>query len=116
MREHTAVGDRILSAAPELSGVAALVRASHERYDGRGYPDRLMGEEIPLGARIVSVCDAYHAMTSDRPYQAAVAPDEALGEIQRCSGRQFDPLVVDAFTRLVAARVGAVAPYPNVNA
>jgi two-component system cell cycle response regulator len=105
MREHTVVGDRILSAAPALQGVARLVRASHERYDGRGYPDRLMGEEIPLGARIVTVCDTFNAMTTDRPYAPAVSPDEALAEIERCSGRQFDPMVVDAFVRLLSARV-----------
>jgi two-component system cell cycle response regulator len=105
MREHTVVGDRILSAAPALQGVARLVRASHERYDGRGYPDRLMGEEIPLGARIVTVCDTFNAMTTDRPYAPAVSAEDALEEIERCSGRQFDPMVVDAFSRLLASRV-----------
>jgi two-component system cell cycle response regulator len=105
MREHTLVGDRILSAAPALQGVARLVRSSHERYDGRGYPDRLMGEEIPLGARIVTVCDSFNAMTTDRPYRPAVSAEEALEEIERCSGRQFDPMVVDAFTRLVGPRL-----------
>jgi diguanylate cyclase (GGDEF)-like protein len=105
MRQHTLVGDRIVSAAPALRGVARLVRASHERYDGMGYPDRLMGEEIPLGARIVTVCDAFNAMTSDRPYRPAVSPAEALEEIERCSGRQFDPMVVDAFSRVVGATV-----------
>jgi two-component system cell cycle response regulator len=109
MRQHTLVGDRIISAAPALQGVARLVRSSHERYDGRGYPDRLMGEEIPLGARIVTVCDAYHAMTSDRPYRAAVSPAEALEELERCAGRQFDPAVVDAFVRTVAPRAAPVA-------
>jgi diguanylate cyclase (GGDEF)-like protein len=106
MREHTIVGDRILSAAPALQGVARLVRSSHERYDGRGYPDRLMGEEIPLGARIVAVCDSFHAMTTDRPYRPAVAAQDAIDELQRCAGRQFDPMVVQAFTRLIAAGLG----------
>jgi two-component system cell cycle response regulator len=105
MRQHTVVGDRIVSAAPALQGVARLVRSSHERFDGMGYPDRLMGEEIPLGARIVTVCDAYNAMTSQRPYRAAVSTGEALEEIERCSGRQFDPMVVDAFTRVVGAEL-----------
>jgi two-component system, cell cycle response regulator len=110
MREHTVVGDRIISAAPALTGVAKLVRASHERYDGRGYPDRLMGEEIPLGARIVTVCDAFHAMTSDRPYRPAVALREAIEELRRCAGQQFDPVVVDAFERAVTgARAAAEA-------
>jgi two-component system, cell cycle response regulator len=101
MRQHTIVGDRILSAAPALEPVAKLVRASHERYDGQGYPDRLAGDDIPLGARIVSVCDAYHAMTSDRPYRKAMAMQSALLELRRCSGMQFDPDVVKAFCALV---------------
>ncbi|MEA2422570.1 MAG: hypothetical protein QOF55_1669 [Thermoleophilaceae bacterium] len=101
MREHTIVGDRILSAAPALEGVAKLVRASHERFDGQGYPDQLKGEEIPLGARIVAVCDAFDAMTSDRPYRPAIALKEALEELRRCTGQQFDPRVVQAFTRVV---------------
>jgi diguanylate cyclase (GGDEF)-like protein len=110
MREHTIVGDRILSAAPALEGVAKLVRSSHERYDGHGYPDRLMGEEIPLGARIVSVCDAFHAMTSERPYRPAVAVDDALAELRRCAGRQFDPVVVEAFVRVAGRVRPAVTP------
>jgi diguanylate cyclase (GGDEF)-like protein len=130
MREHTIVGDRILSAAPALEGVARLVRASHERYDGRGYPDQLRGEEIPLGARIVTVCDAFNAMTSDRPYRPALGAQDALDELHRCAGRQFDPAVVRAFALIVsgiggrkpdeelgawAATVPAPA-YPNVKA
>ena len=103
MREHTAAGDRILSAAPALQNVARLVRASHERYDGRGYPDRLMGEEIPLGARIVAVCDAYHAMTTDRPYRSAMTRENALEELHRWAGRQFDPEVVSVFAALIEA-------------
>jgi two-component system cell cycle response regulator len=75
------------------------VRASHEHYDGNGYPDGLRGHEIPLGARIVSVCDAYDAMTSDRPYQARLTHEEALAELRRCAGGQFDPDVVEAFCR-----------------
>jgi HD-GYP domain-containing protein (c-di-GMP phosphodiesterase class II) len=86
--------------------VARLVRSSHERYDGRGYPDRLMGDEIPLGARIVAVCDSFHAMTTDRPYRPAISHQEALDELHRCAGQQFDPMVVEAFTRLVAERAG----------
>jgi len=101
MRQHTIVGDRILSAAPALEPVAKLVRASHERYDGHGYPDKLAGDDIPLGARIVAVCDAYHAMTSDRPYRRAMPPQNALMELRRCAGLQFDPDVVKAFCALV---------------
>jgi HD-GYP domain-containing protein (c-di-GMP phosphodiesterase class II) len=102
MRQHTIVGDRILSAAPALEPVAKLVRASHERYDGNGYPDRLAGDDIPLGARIVAVCDAFHAMTSDRPYRRAIPMQNALLELRRCSGLQFDPDVVTAFCAVVA--------------
>ena len=73
------------------------MRSTHERWDGAGYPDNLVGEEIPLGARIISVCDAYDAMVSDRPYRAAMSPADALAELLHCAGRQFDPTVVDAF-------------------
>ena len=97
MRQHTIAGDRILSAAPALEPVAKLVRASHEHYDGNGYPDRLAGDDIPLGARIVAVCDAFHAMTSDRPYRRAVPMTHAIDELRRCAGMQFDPDVVRAF-------------------
>jgi diguanylate cyclase (GGDEF)-like protein len=107
MREHTVVGDRILSAAPALEDAAKLVRASHERYDGNGYPDRLRGEEIPLGSRIVAVCDAFHAMTSERPYRPAQSMYEALDELHRCAGAQFDPKVVNAFTAILTRARGA---------
>jgi diguanylate cyclase (GGDEF)-like protein len=103
MRRHTLIGERILSAAPALAGVARLVRSSHERFDGTGYPDGLSGEKIPLGSRIVAVCDAYDAMTSRRPYRSSLPPDEAIGELRRCAGSQFDPRVVDAFARVVEA-------------
>jgi two-component system, cell cycle response regulator len=97
MRQHTLVGERILAAAPALAGVARLVRLSHERWDGTGYPDRLAGEEIPVGARIIAVCDAYDAITSDRAYAAARSHDEAIEELRSCAGGQFDATVVDAF-------------------
>jgi two-component system, cell cycle response regulator len=109
MREHTIVGDRILSAAPALEDTAELVRASHERFDGTGYPDRLRGEEIPLGARIVAVCDAFEAMTSERPYRPALSVREALDELRRCAGAQFDPTVVSVFTAIASSTRGAVA-------
>src|SRR4051794_26291311 len=106
---HTVIGERILGAAIALRPVATLVRASHEHYDGNGYPDGLRGEEIPLGARIVSVCDAYDAMTSDRPYQRALDPDAALAELRRCAGTQFDPAVVEAFCRVNAIQTADAA-------
>jgi HD-GYP domain-containing protein (c-di-GMP phosphodiesterase class II) len=100
MRRHTIVGERILAAAPALRPVASLVRFSHEHWDGSGYPDGLVGEEIPLGARIIAVCDSFHAMITDRPYRAAVSEEQALAEVQRCRDRQFDPRVVDTFAAL----------------
>jgi diguanylate cyclase (GGDEF)-like protein len=97
IRQHTIIGERILAVSPALRKVGMLVRHSHERYDGRGYPDGLVGDEIPLGARIIAACDAFDAMTSERPYQPAMPVAEALAELRRCSGGQFDPLVVHAF-------------------
>jgi diguanylate cyclase (GGDEF)-like protein len=97
IRQHTIIGERILSVAPALRTVGTLVRHSHERWDGHGYPDGLAGEEIPLGARIIAVCDAFDAMTTDRPYQSAVPLEEALAELRNCAGGQFDPTVVDVF-------------------
>ena len=78
------------------------MRSTHERYDGDGYPDRLAGDQIPLEARIIAVCDAYDAMTSPRPYRHAVSHAEALAELARCAGTQFDPAVVAAFARVFA--------------
>jgi diguanylate cyclase (GGDEF)-like protein len=97
IKQHTVVGERILSVAPALRTIGKLVRYSHERWDGSGYPDQLAGDEIPLGARIIAVCDAFDAMTTDRPYQPAVPLDEALAELRRCAGTQFDPYVVEVF-------------------
>jgi response regulator RpfG family c-di-GMP phosphodiesterase len=101
MRQHTVVGERILAAADSMRPVAGLVRSSHERWDGRGYPDGLMGEEIPLGARIVCVCDAFDAMRSRRPYKAPMTVAEAVAELRRCAGSQFDPRVVEVLATLV---------------
>ena len=102
MRRHPLIGERILLAAPALRPVARLVRSSHERWDGGGYPDGLRGDEIPLGARVVAVCDAFDAMTTERPYRDSVTEDDAIAELQRCAGTQFDPVVVDAFCRVIA--------------
>jgi HD-GYP domain-containing protein (c-di-GMP phosphodiesterase class II) len=104
IRQHTIVGERILAAAPALASVAKIVRASHERWDGSGYPDGLTGEEIPLAARIVLVCDAYHAMTAERPYQPPVPVADALAELRRCAGTHFDPKVIEVFCDEIATR------------
>ena len=105
MRRHTLIGERIAQSAPALTGVAKLIRSSHERWDGTGYPDRLAGDDIPLGAQIVFVCDAYSAMIGDRCYKAAMAPADAHAELRRNAGTQFAPAVVEAF---LAVRLAAV--------
>jgi two-component system cell cycle response regulator len=109
VRRHCEIGERIVAAAPALGQIAPLVRATHERWDGGGYPDRLIGQAIPLGARVVAVCNAYHAMITDRPYQRSVEPALALSELRHCAGTQFDPDVVDAFA-LVLLDDAAVLP------
>jgi diguanylate cyclase (GGDEF)-like protein len=96
MRQHTLLGERILSVAPTLRPVGEIVRATHERWDGDGYPDGLRGDEIPLAARIIAACDTYSVMTSDRSYRARVDHDTACGELRRQAGHQLDPQVVDA--------------------
>jgi energy-coupling factor transporter ATP-binding protein EcfA2 len=98
--EIAALGDDALT---------AMIRHHHERLDGRGYPDGLAGEAIPLGARIVFACDSFDAMTSERPYRAPMSPEQAIAELRRCSGSQFDPQVVDAVVGVVSERLGAVA-------
>jgi hypothetical protein len=110
MREHPVIGERILRHVPGLEQVARAVRHEHERWDGEGYPDRLAGEAIPLASRITLVCDAYHAMTSARPYRAALGHDEAAAELRREAGRQFDPVVVRALLDALEGERVEVAP------
>ncbi len=104
MRRHTQIGARIISAAPSLANAAELIRAHHEWHNGEGYPDRLVGDAIPIGAQIIAVCDAFGAMTSDRAYRTALTEEEALGEIGRCSGTQFGPQVVREFAKVMSRR------------
>ncbi len=109
MRRHTLIGERIIAAAPALETVARIVRSSHERWDGAGYPDAIVGEQIPLGARIVAVADAFDAMTSRRPYCEPRTETDALDELRRCASGQFDPVVVEAFCAAWAERPSTVS-------
>ena len=103
MMRHPEIGAQIVAPIPFLSDeVKRMVRHDHERYDGGGYPDGLAGEEIPLGARIILVVDSFHAMVSDRPYRKAMSKPEALAEIARNMGTQFDPVIAGAFVRVIA--------------
>jgi response regulator RpfG family c-di-GMP phosphodiesterase len=101
MRTHAEIGQRIVAAAPSLAHIAKLVRSHHERYDGFGYPDRLAGKDIPIGASIIAVCAAFVAMMRHRPFSDAITVAEALAEVRRCSGSQFDPQVVEVFCELL---------------
>jgi HD-GYP domain-containing protein (c-di-GMP phosphodiesterase class II) len=102
MRRHTIDGQRMLqNVGGVLARVGAIVRASHEDYDGAGYPDGLAGDEIPIEARICAACDAFSAMTTDRPYRLAMPIADALAELRRCSGTQFDPIVVGTLTGMI---------------
>ncbi len=101
IRRHPLIGERIVLAAPALASAAPLIRSSHERIDGQGYPDGLAGQDTPLGSRIIAVCDAFDAMTSERPYRQPMGIDVALEELKRQAGTQFDAAVVDAFSRVV---------------
>jgi diguanylate cyclase (GGDEF)-like protein len=101
MRRHSELGYKILNGVDFLHDAAEIVYSHHEHYDGAGYPRGLVGEEIVLGARVFAVVDAYDAMTSRRPYREAMPQEDALEEIMRYSGRQFDPVTVDAFMRMV---------------
>ena len=104
MRRHTLIGERIIAAAPALSSAARLVRSSHEAWDGTGYPDALREGEIPLGSRIIAVCDAFDAMISNRPYAPAKTLEAALAELRRCAGTQFDPEIVSVFEQVLVDR------------
>ena len=101
VREHTLIGERIIAADDGLEPVARIVRSTHERWDGAGYPDGLAGEDIPLAARIIGICDAYEAMTTTRPYRAALTRDEAVEELRNSAGTQFDPSLVEMFISII---------------
>ncbi|HVE68733.1 MAG TPA: HD domain-containing phosphohydrolase, partial [Solirubrobacteraceae bacterium] len=103
IKTHTVIGAQMLARIPFFADVHPLVRSAHERWDGNGYPDGLAGEDVPLGARIVCTCDAWHAMTSDRPYRHSLDRDVALAELREHAGMQFDPRVVDALLSVLGA-------------
>lgn len=104
MREHPVVGERILRAIPGMGPIARIVRHEHERFDGKGYPDGIAGEEIPIGARIILACDAYHAMVSDRPYREGMSHAEAVRELGDHAGTQFDPRVTEMLIGVLYGR------------
>ena len=109
MREHSMLGQAMLERRSELLAIGPLVRATHERWDGLGYPDRLRGAAIPLPSRIVAVCDAFDAMTRPRSYSASRSIPAALDELNRCAGTQFDPGVVTVFRELLEGRFDQLA-------
>ena len=109
MQTHPVVGADIVGRVPALRGLAPLIRVHHERWDGAGYPDRLAGTAIPLGARILALVDAYSAITTDRPYRPARDAAWALTELRRCTGVQFDPAAVEALARVL----DVAAPHPS---
>jgi diguanylate cyclase (GGDEF)-like protein len=104
MRQHPVIGERILRAIPGMGSIARIVRHEHERWDGGGYPDGLAGPEIPIGARIILACDAYHAMVSDRPYREAIGHTRAMAELSANAGTQFDPNVVETLVGYLYGR------------
>jgi HD-GYP domain-containing protein (c-di-GMP phosphodiesterase class II) len=107
MAQHPIFGAEALTRVAGLEVVATLVRYHHERWDGAGYPDGLSGRRIPLASRIIAVCDAYSAMTSDRAYRAAMTHDRALAELRTNAGWQFDPELVAQFDALLTRKVPA---------
>ena len=103
MRRHAAIGGELVARIDAFAHLAPAVRASHERWDGGGYPDGLAGERIPLAARIIAACDTYDAIVTDRPYRPARTPAQACEELRRVAGSQLDPDVVEAVMRELAA-------------
>ena len=104
MERHVEVGARMVASLDGLAHLVPMIRATHERWDGEGYPDGLSGEEIPLASRIVHACDAWHAMTSDRPYREALSIEGAIEELKNCAGKQFDSRVVVALLEVLKTR------------
>ena len=107
---HPELGEKIIAPIDRLEEVRPIVRHCHERYDGAGYPDRLRGDDIPIESRIILVCDAYHAMTTDRPYRRRLPDEEALRRLREAAGTQFDPRVVEVCARVLITGAAGVSP------
>jgi diguanylate cyclase (GGDEF)-like protein len=114
MKEHPVIGERIIASVPFLAPVRRVVRAEHERWDGTGYPDGLKGEEIPIEARIIHACDAFHAMASDRPYRQALARPAILRELRSQAGQQFDPVVAQTLLEVLASEEVSVTDHTDM--
>nr|WP_288183178.1 HD domain-containing phosphohydrolase [uncultured Sporomusa sp.] len=108
MQQHCEIGYRIAQAVPELMPIAELILRHHEWWNGGGYPLKLQGEEIPIECRILALADAYDAMTNDRPYHKAMSYEEALQELRRNAGKQFDPVLTELFIALIVNQVDPV--------
>ena len=115
MNQHTILGERILSSANSLEPYARIVRSSHERIDGQGYPDGLSGREIPLASRIIFACDSFNAMTTQRPYAKVRSREEATEELRRCANSQFDSRVVESLCDVLDAGVEPADDAPETN-
>ena len=113
-QKHAEVGAMLLSKFPLFDKGTPLVRYHHERFDGKGYPEGLKGEDIPLGARIISVADAYQAMTEERTYRRALSQEEGIAQLIQGSGTQFDPHVVESFIRVIQASHQTMPPSAHV--
>ena len=112
VHEHPSAGAHVVAEVEELHHLAPAIRAAHERWDGQGYPDGLEAEEIPLASRITFVCDAYDAMTTDRPYRPAMSPAMAMRELERCAGTQFCARCVEALLGVLSAPGFTASPKP----
>jgi HD-GYP domain-containing protein (c-di-GMP phosphodiesterase class II) len=115
MRQHPLIGERILRPLRSVSGLFPIVRHHHERYDGTGYPDGLAGEDIPLAARLVAVCDAFDALISDRPYRNGLTVSAAVEVLERGRGTQWDPTLVELFVSELSPFTGYQVPAGQVH-